>query len=122
MYRETLPAWFWLMYYLLLLTILVASVFSVVKLKGKTMSVLAILFTVTIPVVSLTNSIGRGVGMNEFEYLFSQLQQGAVWSLFTVTGYLFLAGWLLWFLFHNIKRISKQKLGRSQKPWKISKE
>jgi energy-coupling factor transporter transmembrane protein EcfT len=104
MYGETLPAWFWVMYYLLLLTILGAAVFSVVKLKHKRMSVSAILFTVTIPAVGLTNSIGREEGMNEFEHLISQLQQGAIWSLFTVTGYVFLAGWCLWLLFSTIKR------------------
>ncbi len=28
--------------------------------------------------------------MNEFEHLVSQLQQGAIWSVFTIIGYLFL--------------------------------
>ena len=27
--------------------------------------------------------------MNEFEHLFSQLRQGAVWTIFTVIGYIF---------------------------------
>ncbi|MDF2680940.1 MAG: rane protein [Brevibacillus sp.] len=37
--------------------------------------------------------------MNEFEHFISQLQQGAIWSLFTIIGYLFLLAWWVLFLF-----------------------
>ncbi|WP_203364566.1 hypothetical protein [Bacillus sp. REN10] len=66
------------------------AIFNVVKKKMKSLSVLAIVFTLTVPIVSLINSIGRVEGMNEFEHLVSQLQQGAIWSVFTIIGYLFL--------------------------------
>ncbi|MEL3971135.1 hypothetical protein AAEO50_02495 [Rossellomorea oryzaecorticis] len=101
MFGETLPAWFWAMYYLFFLTVLVASIFSFVKKKHKGISGLAILFTLTIPVVGFMNSIGRAQEMNEFEHLVSQLQDGAVWSYFTVLGYLFLVVWFGFFLFKN---------------------
>ncbi|OAT86034.1 hypothetical protein A6P54_17985 [Bacillus sp. MKU004] len=96
---ETLPVWFWIIYYLVLVAILATAIYSVVKRKHTRMSVIAIILTVTIPSVSLIQSIGRAEGMNEFEHLISQLQQGAVWSLFTVGGYLFLVVWLIFFLF-----------------------
>ncbi|MGR3764115.1 hypothetical protein [Rossellomorea sp. NS-SX7] len=101
MFGETLPAWFWAIYYLFFLTVLGASIFSVVKKKHKGMSWLAILFTITIPMVGFMNSIGRAHEMNEFEHLISQLQEGAVWSYFTVLGDLFLVTWLGFLLFNR---------------------
>lgn len=96
---ETLPGWFWGLYYLFLLATLGIAIFSFVKQKHRRLSILAIVFAVTVPIISLLNSIGRLEGMNEIEYLFSQLRQGAVWSIFTVIGYLFLLVWWALILF-----------------------
>ncbi|MDI6647501.1 hypothetical protein QL818_10585 [Bacillus altitudinis] len=104
---ETLPNWFWALYYLFFLTTLGTAIFSVVKNKHRGLSILTIGFTVTIPMISLINSIGRVEGMNEFEHLFSQLRQGAVWSIFTVIGYIFLLVWWVLILF---KSKSKNKV------------
>ncbi|MEC1184429.1 hypothetical protein [Bacillus altitudinis] len=98
---ETLPNWFWALYYLFFLTTLGTAIFSVVKNKHSGLSILTIVFTVTIPMISLINSIGRVEGMNEFEHLFSQLRQGAVWSIFTVIGYIFLLVWWVLILFKS---------------------
>ncbi|WP_164669771.1 hypothetical protein [Virgibacillus doumboii] len=95
---ETLPNWFWIIYCLLLLTTLITAIYSFAKKKMEGFSILAIVITVTVPVVSLINSIGRTEGMNEFEHLVSQLQQGAIWSVFVVLGYLFLLLWWISFL------------------------
>lgn len=65
----------------------------------KGLSIVAIVITITIPIISLINSIGRAEGRNEFEYLVSQLQQGAIWSFFVIIGYLFLLVWWALFLF-----------------------
>lgn len=104
---ETLPDWFWALYYLFFLATLGTAIFSVVKNKQRGLSILTIVFTVTIPIISLINSIGRVEGMNEFEHLFSQLRQGAVWSIFTVIGYIFLLVWWVLILF---KSKSKNKV------------
>jgi hypothetical protein len=98
---DTLPNWFWVIYYLFLLTTLGTTIYSFVKRKMKGLSIIAILFTVTVPIIVLINSIGRAEGMNEFEYLVSQLQQGALWSYFTSIGYLFLLLWWVLFLFKS---------------------
>ncbi len=98
---ETLPNWFWALYYLFFLATFGTAIFSVVKNKHRGLSILTIVFTVTIPIISLINSIGRVEGMNEFEHLFSQLQQGAVWSIYTVIGYIFLLVWWVLILFKS---------------------
>jgi hypothetical protein len=106
---ETLPNWFWNLYYLFLLTTLGTAIYSLVKNKNKLMSILSILaivLVVFIPIVSIVNSIGRAPDIDEYEHLVSQLQQGATWSIFTITGYLFLLVWWVIFLF-NIKSIIK---------------
>ena len=90
---ETLPDWFWTLYYLFFSATLGTAIYSVVKKRRRGLSILVIVITVTVPIISLLNSIGRVEGMNEFEHLFSQLQQGTVWSVFTVIGYVFLLVW-----------------------------
>ena len=98
---ETLPGWFWALYYLFFLATLGTAIFGVMKKKHGGLSILAIVITITVPSISLLNSIGRIEGMNEFEHLFSQLQQGTVWSIFTVIGYVFLLIWWVLILFRS---------------------
>ncbi len=98
---ETLPNWFWTIYYLFLLVTLGTALLSVIKRKMSRLSFIAIVLTLAIPLVSLINSIGRPEEMNEFEYLVSQLQQGAIWSVFVMVGYLFLIVWWGLFLFKS---------------------
>lgn len=98
---ETLPNWFWTIYYLFLLVTLGTALLSVIKRKMSRLSFIAIVLTLIIPLVSLINSIGRPEEMNEFEYLVSQLQQGAIWSVFIMVGYLFLIVWWGLFLFKS---------------------
>lgn len=93
MYWETLPSWLWAIYNVFLLTTFGTAVFSVMKKNMKSLSLLAIIFAITAPIISLLNSIGRTEGMNEFEHLISQLKQGAFWSIFAAIGYLFLIVW-----------------------------
>ncbi len=98
---ETLPNWFWTIYYLFLLVTLGTALLSVIKRKMSRLSFIAIVLTLAIPLVSLINSIGRPEEMDEFEYLVSQLQQGAIWSVFVMVGYLFLIVWWGLFLFKS---------------------
>lgn len=98
---ETLPDWFWVIYYLILSTTLVTAIFGVIRKKMTRLSILAIMFAVTVPFIALINSIGRAEGLNEFEHLISQLQQGAIWSIYAIIGYLFLIVWWVLFLLHS---------------------
>jgi hypothetical protein len=106
---DTLPAWFWAVYYFFFLTTFGTAAWSIGKKKHRWLSALSILFTVTIPAVGMTNSIGRADEMNELEYLISQLRQGAGWSLYSVMGYVFLAGWLIFFVFNSLKRMRRAR-------------
>lgn len=97
MHWETLPNWFWILFYLFLLTTLGASVFSLIRGKMKIMSILAIIIVIVIPIVSIINSIERPPGTNEIEYLISHFQQGFVWAIFVIIGYVFVLVWWLFF-------------------------
>ncbi len=98
---ETLPNWFWIILYLFLLATLGTAIFSLVKSKMQNLSIITIVFAITVPIVSLINSIERAEGMNEFDYLIKEFQQGAIWSVYVITGYLFLIVWWIVFLFKN---------------------
>ncbi|UOQ50183.1 hypothetical protein MUN88_09060 [Gracilibacillus caseinilyticus] len=99
MYWETLPNWFWTIYYIFLLATLGTAIFRFFNKHDKILSIVCIIFTLTIPIVSFFYSFGRARGMNEFEHLLNQFFQGAVWSIFTLIGYLFLLIWWSLFLF-----------------------
>jgi hypothetical protein len=99
MYWETLPNWFWVLFNLFLLTTLGATIFSFVKKKLKGLTIVAIAITIIVPIIQWINSIGRVEGMNEFEHLVSHLQQGAIWPIFVIIGYLFLLVWWALFIF-----------------------
>ncbi|MCR8859991.1 hypothetical protein NQ113_22645 [Bacillus pseudomycoides] len=109
MYWETLPNWFWAIYYLFLLITLGTAIFCVIRKKMKKLSILAIVFAITVPIISLINSIGRAEGINEFEHLINQLQQGAIWSIFMTIGYLFLLVWWIFFLLKSKNQVIVSK-------------
>ncbi|MGM7723689.1 hypothetical protein [Metabacillus sp. Hm71] len=107
MSTETLPAWFWLIYYSFLLITFGTVIYSLIRKRNIRMSITGIVFLMTVPVISLLGCIGRGEGQNEFEYIFAQFLQGAVWSIYVVIGYLFLIVW--WFVsFFNNKNMKLQ--------------
>ncbi|MRH41479.1 hypothetical protein GH741_02180 [Aquibacillus halophilus] len=98
MYWETLPSWVWLIYYLLIFTTLGAAIISVIQKKIVSLSIVTIVLTITVPITAINNSIGRLVDVNEFEHLISQLQQGSIWSIYVVLGYLYLLIYLVIFI------------------------
>ncbi|MDQ0232656.1 hypothetical protein [Metabacillus malikii] len=102
---ETIPNWFWVIYYLFFVSTLGLAIISVLKKKYRRISFLVILLAVTVPIVSLINSIGRAESMNEFAHFISQLQHGAIWSIYTVVGYsLLVLWWVLVFLKSGTKK------------------
>ncbi|MEW5549971.1 hypothetical protein ABGT22_08345 [Peribacillus frigoritolerans] len=103
----SLPGWFWIIYYSFLFITLGALIFSLIRKRHIGMSFISIVFVITLPIISLIQGIGRGEGLNEFEHLVSQLQEGAIWSLYVVVGYLFLLVW--WFVFLFSSKIIKTK-------------
>jgi hypothetical protein len=80
-----------------------AAIHAAAKNKLRNLSALAIIFSITIPITSLSNSIGRDASTNELEHLLSQLQQGAFWAIFEVIGYIYLLTWWVLILLKNRK-------------------
>lgn len=102
MYWETLPTWVWSIYYLFLLATMGTAIYSMIRKKLIGLSIIAMILTISIPFISFLNSIERAAGLNEFEYLILQLQQGAIWSVYTMVGYLYLFVWWGMFLIKKI--------------------
>lgn len=64
---ETLPQWFWLVYYSLMLVTIASAFFSIKKQQDIWMAMITIFVTLSIPVVGLVNGIYRGENQNELE-------------------------------------------------------
>ncbi|WP_077212160.1 hypothetical protein [Bacillus dakarensis] len=104
---ETLPSWFWAMYYLFLLVTLGLAIVNTIKKKFYRLSVMAIMLCIMVPVVSMMNSVDRAKGMNEMDHLAAQLQQGSIWSIFAAAGFTYLCGYWVYFI---MKRKVKAKV------------
>ncbi|MCR8966140.1 hypothetical protein O0550_23640 [Brevibacillus halotolerans] len=91
---ETLPNWFWIIYYLFLLATLKTALSSLVKKQVlRIVSSFTIIFVCTIPFIGLIHSIERQDGLNEFEYFRGQLQQEEMWTIYSIVGYVYLLVW-----------------------------
>lgn len=97
---ETMPTWFWNGYYFVLLITILVSAYSLMCFKFKIASVLTLFFSVTVPLYSLIHSFERGSGLNEWEYLFQELQLGTFWALYAGVGYVYL---IVWWIVYVIK-------------------
>ncbi len=104
MYWESLPKLFWIIYYLFFIISFGTAIFNVIRIKMVSLSVITIVIAVSVPIISFANSIGREKGVNEFEHLVAQLQQGSFWSIFVIIAFLYLLVWWVLFLFKNKKK------------------
>lgn len=114
MYWVTLPAWFWINYYLFIFMIFSSSIFNIFKKRMFLSSYTALLFVITVPMISLMNSIDRPVDQNEFEHLLIQLKQGSIWAIYTFIGYVCMLVWFVFFLLNfkmsaQIKKTSPKR-------------
>jgi hypothetical protein len=104
MYWETLPNWFWGIYYLFFLITLGVAIHSISKNKLISISIITICVSISVPIVCLINSIGRAYGLNEFEHFITQIKQGSIWSIFVTIGFIYLLIWWVVILI-ELKRI-----------------
>ena len=88
MYGDTLPSIIWIIYYLVLLSTLIKGIFNIKKnfLLGS----LDIIIPISMPIIGIVNSIGRGPGINELEHLVSEIQVGAFWAIYVAFALLYI--------------------------------
>ncbi|WP_349407919.1 hypothetical protein [Pseudalkalibacillus sp. SCS-8] len=105
MYWESLPGWVWTLYFSFLAITFASAIFSISRKFFKKIAIIAIFFAITVPIVSIFNSIGREEGLNEYEYFIKELEHGTFWSIYVIIGYMFILVW--WFLLIFNKKLYK---------------
>jgi hypothetical protein len=100
---ETLPAWFWILYYIFFVITFIISIYSIVKNRVRNLSFLTVIFVITIPILSVMFGIGREEGYNEFEHLWKELIHFQLWAVYVTIGYLFIIVWWILFLLNRKK-------------------
>ncbi|WP_377890614.1 hypothetical protein [Alkalihalobacillus sp. R86527] len=95
MSSETLPAWFWVIYYLVLIGTMAMSVRAIFQGKIVALSVIGVVLIVLSQLLSI-NLIGRMEG-TELDYVVSSLHGGALWAYALVAIYSYLVFW--WILY-----------------------
>lgn len=94
---QTLPGWFWIIFYIFLCLSLISGTINWVRQRLSALSALTIILSLLVPIVSFVYSVGRTEGLNEFEYIFAQMKTGDLWAVFLIVGYVYLLVW--WYLF-----------------------
>jgi hypothetical protein len=79
------------------------GILNAIRKRMLGLSIIAIGLTITVPIISMANSLGRARGINELEHLVAQLQQGSIWSIYAVIGSLYLfVYWVLFFIKNKV--------------------
>lgn len=100
---ETLPAWFWAVYYLFFIITLRTAIFYVKRKRMVSLSTVAIGLSIVVPIANFFYSLGRKEGLNEFEHYVNGLQQGDLWSIILIALHLYLVVWWVLVIVHMIK-------------------
>ncbi|AJD89727.1 hypothetical protein JMA_04100 [Jeotgalibacillus malaysiensis] len=105
MYWETMPGWFWAIYYGFLAVTFLTAVIRIGRKRKFVMEILVLILVFSIPVVGFLNSAEsiRLVEQNEVEFFLSQLQHGAFWTIFSVVGYCLMLVWWIGLLVEKRK-------------------
>jgi hypothetical protein len=100
---ESIPVWALIIYYLVLLFTLGATIFSLYKHKQKTFTLITLIITIIFPIAFIFGAIQRTEG-NEFEFFLAQLTKGDFWAI-----YLLLSACVILFWWGIFFRLSKKK-------------
>ncbi|MFC4024600.1 hypothetical protein ACFOUV_12415 [Oceanobacillus longus] len=96
---ETLPNWFWILYYIIIFLTLVSGIINWVRQIYSPLAAVTIILSLLLPLVGFLYSIGRPEGVNEYEYVLAQFQTRNLWSVFIIFVHIYFILW--WFLFLN---------------------
>lgn len=94
---SNIPAWFWVLYYTFLTTTFFISIFAIIRKKHRWFSIINLMIVITVPFISIINTMGIIAAKNEFIYLTNHLEQGDLWAVYVSAGYIFILAW--WVLF-----------------------
>ncbi|WP_353894494.1 hypothetical protein PRVXH_001300 [Proteinivorax hydrogeniformans] len=95
----TLPSWFWILFYAVLIITLSISIFCIIRrIYYRRLTIINLLAVITTPFVHFSESLGRPEGINEFEHLFSHLILRNLWAVYVSIGYIFILFWWMLFL------------------------
>ncbi len=89
----TLPEWFWVLVYAVLIITFITSIISIIRRMYRGLSIINLIVVITTPFVHFVGSVGRSGGLNEFEHLLSHLIQGNLWAIYVSIGYIYILVW-----------------------------
>ncbi|MEA1962208.1 MAG: hypothetical protein U9N81_13240 [Bacillota bacterium] len=99
---SNIPAWFWILYYSLLIITFGVSILTIIRKRNRLFSIINLAIVITVPIISLINSIGMQAA-NEFLHLIIHLKQGDLWAFYVFAGYAFILVWWLFFIRVSVK-------------------
>lgn len=96
MSTETLPYWFWIIYYMFIVVSVGVSIFAMYKKNHIVLSSINIFAVISFYFVGLIGNIGRPEG-TELDFFKQNLAEGKFWAIYIVICVFFVLFW--WFKF-----------------------
>jgi hypothetical protein len=106
MMHETLPLWFWVIYYAILLSALYFSVKRLITTGFHFLSILVIFAIVSTFSVALYYGTGYRINENEFEFLIRMVKEREFWAFYVVVSYIF----VLYYTLYKWRIVARQYL------------
>lgn len=103
---EVISDSFLIIYLIIMGLTLISSTICYILGIQQTLSVIALILSLGIPLVNLIFSAQRTGELNGYEYLISQFREKDLWAIFIILAYVYLAVW--WILFINRQLMQRQ--------------
>ncbi|MCA1055774.1 hypothetical protein LCM10_12325 [Rossellomorea aquimaris] len=104
---ETLPQWFWVIYYSFILLTIGGAIYSIKLKRHVWVPLFTILVALSIPVVGIINGIEtRMENQDELEQWIFHLKHGSSWAYYLLFGYLYLCGWWVSMVRSNRRKVT----------------
>lgn len=95
---NSLPDWFWIIFYSIILLTIGLNIFFVIKRKYTIISLINVPLIFILYITFFIKSFSGDENLNEYQYLFRSIQDGAIWAIFIALGHLYFVVWWLFIL------------------------
>ena len=101
---ETISDSFLITYLIIMGLTLITSTICYILGIQLTLSVIALILSLGIPLINLIFSSQRSGELNGYEYLISQFKEKDLWAIFIMVGYVYLLVWWILFAYRQIRK------------------
>ncbi|MFD2629896.1 hypothetical protein [Oceanobacillus kapialis] len=90
---ETLPSWFWVLYYCFFLVTIATAIWCMRQKRLVNVACAALILSIMIPIAHMFYNNGKVEGLNELAYFMQNVDQGDLWAIYLLALYCYIVVW-----------------------------